>query len=91
MSSAAGTPVMYCGDRGDMLGVLHIYIQCARCSAKVVHVCPLSYSIFSPGGGNMPRMMGNAAPRNPASELDVTALFGRVFQMRMDLGNMLYM
>ena len=37
MSSAAGAPVMYCGDRGDMLGV---YIQCARCSAKVVHVCP---------------------------------------------------
>ena len=26
----------------------------------------------------MSRMMGNAAPRNPASELDVTALFGRV-------------
>ena len=51
----------------------------------------LSYSIFSPGGGNMSRMMGIAAPRNPASELDVTALFGRVFQMRMDLGNMLYM
>ena len=51
----------------------------------------LSYSIFSPGGGNMSRMMGNAAPRNPANELDVAVLFGRVFQMRMDLGNMLYM
>ena len=32
------TPVMWCGDRGDMLGVLHL--QCAWCSAKVVHVCP---------------------------------------------------
>ena len=51
----------------------------------------LSYSIFSPGGGNMSPMMGNAATRNPASELDVTALFGRVFQMWMDLRNMLYM
>ena len=53
MSSAAGAPVMYCGDRGDMLGVLH-YIQCARCSAKVVHVCPSLTASLVPGVATCP-------------------------------------
>ena len=60
-------------------------VQCAGADVSLV------YNIFRGRGGAIICMAGSAAPLNPSSVFAVTALLGRVFQIRTALGNMLYM
>ena len=76
-----------CCDGGEVAGALYTVCQVQCASGACVS---LSYSILKGGGGNISRMTGSVASRNPAAVVDVTAVFGRVFQMRIALGNMLY-
>ena len=77
-----------CCDGGEVAGALYTVCQVQCASGACVS---LSYSILKGGGGNISCMIGNVASRNPATEVDITAAFGRVFQTRIALGNMLYM
>ena len=74
---------------GDIHAWCTTYIVCqVQCAGGAC--VSLSYSNFRVGGGNMSRMTGSVAPLKLATEVAVTAVFGRVFQIRIVLGNMLY-